>query len=70
VPDAAAVDPERVGISPAELAQRITRRRSPPLSPGDLQRWLLEQHLAELVDGRLRPTALAVELGATLAVDT
>jgi hypothetical protein len=66
VPDAVAVDLERIGISPAELAQRVTRRRSPPLSAGDLQRWLLEHDLAVVVDGGLVPTALGIELGAAI----
>jgi hypothetical protein len=60
------VDLGRVGIAPAELAHRAARRRTHPVSAAELQAWLLEHHLAELVDGRLAPTALGLELGTAL----
>jgi hypothetical protein len=66
VPDAAAVDPERVGIAPAELAARASRR-SAPVSAGELQHWLLEHDLAVVVDGGLlAPPTLAVEIGEAI----
>jgi hypothetical protein len=68
VPDAAAVDPVRVGISPAELARRAARRRTHPVSAGELQAWLLQHGLAIVDGGLLVPTALGLELGTALTV--
>ena len=59
---------QRAGITAAELAERGKRSnaRTDSVSAGELQRWLLEQRLAVLVGGLLRPTSRGLDLGATL----
>jgi hypothetical protein len=50
------------GISAADLAARANNRAGSVTAFG-LQRWLLKQGLAVVVDGLLQPTARGRELG-------
>lgn len=54
------------GISPAELLRRV-RRSYGQLTGRELERWLLDEQLAETDgDGLLRPTPRTVEIAGRL----
>ena len=59
---------QQAGITAAELARRVPRRKGVDrLSADALEAWLVDAGLAELHDGRLTPTARAIEVAGALA---
>lgn len=56
---------ERPGISPTELLRRVHRSYG-QLTARELARWLLDEQLAEIDGGLLRPTARTVEIAGRL----
>jgi hypothetical protein len=63
------VEKQATGINADELAGRARRTATTVrgLSGAELESWLLECGLAELNDGLLAPTAIAVEIAGALA---
>jgi hypothetical protein len=59
-------EPVARGITARELAARTGHHHACSVSAGGLQRWLVKQRLAVLVDGRLQPTQLGLELAAAI----
>jgi hypothetical protein len=58
--------PHRPGVTARELLERNRPPAYVALTARELERWLLAAGLATNGDGLLRPTPLALELGAAL----